>query len=96
MSNSIRGLILYTQNDCLYCEIMKAKLKDWGYNWDEVNISYTPGSKDFMKSEGHRTVPQLYHFNTHVNKVDTADFTKEMLEEAIDPDQYSGGVESFR
>ena len=96
MSNSIRGLILYTQNNCPYCDMMKEKLKSWGYTWDECNLNEYPENKKFMKEQGHRTVPQLYHFNSHLNKVDTADFTKEMLEEILDLDQYAGGVESFR
>jgi len=94
MSSSIK-LTLYTQNDCPYCEIMKAKLSDWGYTWNEVNISYTPGSKDFMKSEGHRTVPQLYWNDKHLNKVDTADFTQKILEAELNYDDYVGGVEHF-
>jgi glutaredoxin len=95
MSNSIK-LTLYTQNDCPYCEMMKVKLKDWGYDWSEVNISYTPGAKDFMKSEGHKTVPQLYWNNTHLNKVDTMKFTQQKLEDGLNLDDYIGGVENFR
>lgn len=94
MSSSIK-LTLYTQNDCPYCEIMKAKLNDWGYIWNEVNISYTPGSKDFMKSEGHRTVPQLYWNDKHLNKVNTTDFTQKILEAELNYDDYVGGVEHF-
>ncbi len=96
MSNSIKGLILYTQNDCPYCEIMKMKLEEWGYTWDECNISKYPEMKSFLKEKGHKTVPQLYHFNNHLNRVNTDEFTLEMLEEGLDGDQYSGGVENFR
>ena len=95
MSTSPR-LILYTQDDCVFCETMKMKLQDWGYTWDEVNLNKMPEHKAFLKEQGHRTVPQLYNGNNHLNKVDTHDFTKEMLEEQLDWDSYAGGVESFR
>ena len=88
-------LILYTQTDCVYCEIMKSKLSDWGYTWDEVNINRHPENKQFLKDQGHKTVPQLYCGRNHLNKVNTQDFTKEMLEEQLDWDSYGGGVESF-
>lgn len=95
MSNSVK-LTLFTQNDCPYCIIMKAKLEDWGYDYDEVNISHELDKKAFLKENGHRTVPQVYWNNTHLNKVDTHEFTKRMLEDEINYDNYIGGVESFR
>ena len=87
MSSSPR-LILYTQDDCPYCVLMKRKLKEWGYFWDECNISHFPENKKFLKEQGHRTVPQLYHGRKHLNKVDTHDFTKEMLDENLDLDEF--------
>ena len=95
MSNSIR-LTLYTQNDCPYCEMMKVKLEDWGYDYDIVNISYDIDKKSFLKEQGHKTVPQLYWNRKHLNKVDTMKFTLKMLEEELDYESYIGGVESFR
>lgn len=94
MSNSIR-LTLYTQTDCVFCEIMKSKLNDWGCTYQVVNIKENKNALNFMKSEGHRTVPQLYWNKAHLNKVDTNDFTKEILEEQLDLDNYAGGVEYF-
>ena len=96
MSNSIRGLTLYTQNDCPYCNMMKTKLQEWGYNWDEVNISYQIEHKQFLKERGHRTVPVLYWNKTHLNKVDTQEFTHEILQAEMDLENYVGGVESFK
>ena len=95
MSNSIKGLILYTQNDCPYCDIMKTKLKEWGYNWDEVNISYQIEQKQFLKEHGHRTVPVLYWNKTHLNKVNTQEFTHEIMKDEMDLENYVGGVENF-
>ena len=95
MSSSVK-ITLYTQNDCPYCVMMKNKLKEWGYDYTEVNISYELDKKAFLRENGHRTVPQVYWNNTHLNKVDTAELTQKMLEAELDYDNYVGGVESFR
>ena len=89
-------LTLFTQNDCPFCHMMKAKLENWGYDYKEVNISYELDKKAFLRENGHRTVPQLYWNNTHLNKVDTGQFTKKMLEDELNYDDYIGGVESWR
>lgn len=94
MYNSIK-LNLYTQDDCPYCFVMKKKLTEWGYDFNEINISYDIDKKKFLKEEGHRTVPQVYWNKTHLNKVNTEDFTKEVLEAEIDFEKYQGGVENF-
>jgi len=94
MSNSI-NLTLYTQDNCEYCHIMKKKLAEWDYRYREINVSYDLFAKDFMKEKGHRTVPQLYWHNTHLNKLPTSELTKEHIEAEIDYDNYVGGVESW-
>lgn len=95
MSTSTR-FVLYTQNDCPYCVMMKNKLTEWGYTWDEVNISYDIEQKQFLKERGHRTVPQLYWNNTWLNRdKDTVEFTKEDLEAEMSYEDYIGGVEDF-
>ena len=57
MFNSI-SLTLYTQEDCNYCHELKKKLAAWDFKWHEINISYDLFAKDFLKENGHRTVPQ--------------------------------------
>ena len=94
MSNSI-NLTLYTQDDCEYCHIMKKKLAEWDYRYREINVSYDLFAKEFMKEKGHRTVPQLYWNNTHLNKVPTTELTKDHVESEIDYDNYIGGVECW-
>lgn len=95
MSSSIK-LTLYTQDDCHYCKILKKKLSDWNYDYREVNVSYDLFAKDFLKSEGHRTVPQLYWNDTHLNKLPTLDLTKRHIENEIDYENYVGGVENWQ
>jgi len=69
------------------------KLSGWGYRYDVVNIKENVQALAFLRLNNHRTVPQLYWNKTHLNKVETLDFTREMLEEALDLDSYGGGVE---
>jgi len=95
MSSSIK-LTLYTQDDCHYCKVLKKKLSDWNYDYREVNVSYDLFAKDFLKNEGHRTVPQLYWNNTHLNKFPTLDLTKRHIESEIDYENYVGGVENWQ
>ena len=67
MSSSIK-LTLYTQPLCDFCDIMKMKLKEWGYDFDVLNIKDNPQALAFLRIEGHNTVPQLYYKKTHINK----------------------------
>ena len=91
MSNSIK---LYTQNDCPYCVTMKKKLDEWGYGYQEINVSNDLDAKGFLKEQGHRTVPQLYQGHINLNKsIDTNEFTKRHLELMLL--EFDGGVETF-
>jgi len=94
MSNLIK---LYTQNNCPYCVIMKEKLDEWGMDYKQINISEDLQSRTFLKERGHRTVPQVYYRNVHLNKVDTVDFTKKILfgEMMLAWEDGDSGVEMF-
>tara|TARA_Y100001937_G_scaffold126068_1_gene194449 strand:+ start:9194 stop:9493 length:300 start_codon:yes stop_codon:yes gene_type:complete len=94
MFNSI-NLTLYTQDDCYYCFEMKRKLSKWGFNYREINVSHDLFAKDFLRENGHRTVPQLYWNNTHLNKLPTTELTYEHVCAELDYDNYIGGVENW-
>ena len=94
MFNSIK-LTLYTQEDCYYCYELKKKLVQWGYDFREINISHDLFAKDFLKDKGHRTVPQLYHGKTHLNKFPTDELTKQNILDELDYENYIGGVENW-
>lgn len=95
MSSSIK-LTLYTQDDCDYCNILKRKLLEWNYSYREVNVSYDLFAKDFLKNEGHRTVPQLYWNNLHLNKMPTLELQKRDIEAELNYEDYIGGVENWQ
>ena len=94
MFNSI-SLTLYTQENCNYCHELKKKLAAWDFKWHEINISYDLFAKDFLKENGHRTVPQLYHGRTHLNKFPTNELTKQNILDELDYENYIGGVENW-
>ena len=48
-----------------------------------------------MREQGHRTVPQLYWNNTHLNKLPTTELTKEHIISELDYENYMGGVEDW-
>ncbi len=89
------NLTLYTQDDCGYCHLLKKKLAEWDFRYREINVSYDLFAKDFMREQGHRTVPQLYWNNTHLNKIPTTDLTKEHIVNELEYDNYIGGVEDW-
>ena len=78
-------LILYTQPNCVYCDMMKAKLDEWGYKYNVKNIQEDDNARAFIVlDEGHKTVPQLYYGKTNVNRnVNTEEFTQGILEQYI-------------
>tara|TARA_Y100001938_G_scaffold139240_1_gene205827 strand:+ start:605 stop:892 length:288 start_codon:yes stop_codon:yes gene_type:complete len=76
MSNSLR---LYTKDNCPYCDALKNKLNTWGVNFDTINISEDIESKYFLKEKGHRTVPQIYFNDHHLEHINVEQFTHEDL-----------------
>ena len=53
-------LTLYSKNNCAYCLQAKALLKNNDIPFEEVNIETNTPARDFILSEGHRTMPQVY------------------------------------
>jgi glutaredoxin 3 len=53
-------ITVYSKNNCPFCVQAKNLLKLKGVDYTEVKIDEVSSAKDFVLSEGHRTVPQLY------------------------------------
>jgi len=51
---------VYTKNSCGYCSMAKNWLKTKNLQFEEINIEENPEARDFVISEGHRTMPQIY------------------------------------
>jgi len=104
-------ITVYTQDNCQYCDFIKSKLSTWGYTYQEVNIHKDSDTLAWMKSRGHRTVPQIYISEYNVNDgIDTVDLRKEHFKifddlrideidevaEVIESKQYSTAVVRHR
>ena len=81
-----RELILYTQPNCMYCDMIKAKLDEWGATYTVANIKEDSEAKAFIVlDEGHKTVPQLYYGSFNINRdINTEEYTEEMFRESIE------------
>jgi glutaredoxin 3 len=53
-------LTVYSKNHCPFCDQAKALLKNKNIPYEEVKIDESPEAREFIVTEGHRTVPQIY------------------------------------
>lgn len=53
-------LTVYSKNNCPFCVQAKNLLKLKNIPFDEVRIDENTEAKEFILSQGHRTVPQIY------------------------------------
>jgi glutaredoxin 3 len=53
-------ITVYSKNNCPFCVQAKNLLKIKGIDYTEIKIDENAVAKEFVLSEGHRTVPQLY------------------------------------
>ena len=53
-------LTLYTKDFCPYCERAKQYLRNGNIPFQEVNLADNEEARNFLKAQGHKTVPQIY------------------------------------
>jgi glutaredoxin 3 len=53
-------LTVYSKTVCPYCVNAKNLLKARGIDFQEVNIEEDEAAREFLRSQNHRTVPQIY------------------------------------
>jgi glutaredoxin 3 len=53
-------ITVYSKNNCPFCTQAKNLLTLKGVEYTEIKIDENAVAKEFVLSEGHRTVPQLY------------------------------------
>ena len=56
----MKEVIVYSKNMCGYCTQAKNWLKNKCIEYTEINIEEKPESREYIISEGHRTMPQIY------------------------------------
>ena len=53
-------LTVYSKTVCPYCVQAKNYLKQNNIDFQEINIEQDEQAREFIMSQGHRTVPQIY------------------------------------
>ena len=53
-------VIIYSKSNCPYCDKAKGLLQLKGIEYEEIKIDEDATAREFVMSEGHRTVPQIY------------------------------------
>ncbi len=89
-------LHLYTQDKCGWCTKLEKTLVDWGFKYEIFNISHDISAKEFMKNQGHNTVPQLYYSGKDVMNGPSENLTKDALQDNMERVEWPGidsGVE---
>ena len=57
----MKAIIVYSMDNCAYCEAAKALLTRKGLDFTEKNISNNDEQKKaLMEKTGHRTMPQIF------------------------------------
>lgn len=53
-------LTVYSKNNCPFCDKTKYLLESKGIEYQEIKIDEDEEARNFLLSERHRTVPQIY------------------------------------
>jgi glutaredoxin 3 len=53
-------ITVYSRANCPFCDQAKNLLKLKGVDYTEIKIDENAVAREFVLSEGHRTVPQIY------------------------------------
>jgi glutaredoxin len=53
-------LIIYSKNNCPFCEQAKALLKSKNIDFKEINIETNAAGRDVLVEHGLRSVPQIF------------------------------------
>lgn len=62
-------VIVYGKPNCPQCEVAKNTLVSAGVSYDYVDVTSKDELRQFLISEGHRSVPQIYVNKKHVKNV---------------------------
>lgn len=53
-------ITVYSKQNCPYCVQAKKLLESKGIDYEEIRIDEDESAKQFVLSQGHRSVPQIY------------------------------------
>ena len=71
--------IMYSQNNCKWCDKAKKLLDIKGLEWEEINISVNAVAKEAFIKEGFTKVPQIFDYKNELigGYVELEDYFKE-------------------
>ena len=73
-------LKLYSMPNCPYCDLMKSMLDETNFEYTIIDVTKDKGALTYIKDNGHKTVPQVYLNDIHINKkTDTREYTSAEL-----------------
>ena len=61
---------IYTRTVCPYCDQAKALLDSKGISYEAVNIEDDADARNFLVTQGLRSVPQIYEESTLIGGLD--------------------------
>ena len=56
----MKKLTIYSTPTCGHCKEAKKYLNDLGIEYQDVDLTQDSDSMSFIRSQGHRSVPQIY------------------------------------
>lgn len=80
-------LTVYTKNNCSFCMMAKSLLENKNIEFQTINIEENEDARDFIISEGHRTMPQIYENGELYVEGGFQGLRKKLQEEKIDTAQ---------
>lgn len=80
-------LTVYTKNNCSFCMMAKSLLENKNIEFQTINIEEDEDARDFIISEGHRTMPQIYENGELYVEGGFQGLRKKLQEEKIDTAQ---------
>lgn len=54
-------ITVYSKSYCPYCDGAKAYLHKIGEQYEVIDVTHDDEKKNWLKEQGHRTVPQIYY-----------------------------------
>ena len=54
-------IVMYTKDDCGHCVQAKSWMDYHNVDYREINVNQDPQGLQFIREQGHRTVPQIYY-----------------------------------
>jgi glutaredoxin 3 len=89
LPSSLKGLpvVIYTTKTCPYCHRAKALLREYGIEFEEIDLTDKPEERAQLTARtNHRTVPQIFIGDRFIGG---AEELEKFLKEGVSPERLS-------